>query len=109
MAKKRKLKKSVLIGITIVAFFIVYGISFYHFTSSDDKDKTEVEVSEETKEDTRDLMTQLKNKKKIYMSSGDIKNIKVESIYWDEIKYELTKLSKVRNQEKFTPTYTGYS
>ena len=109
MAKKRKLKKSVLMGIFIVVFFIFYGISFYHFTSSDDKNKPEVEVSEETKEDTRDLMTQLKSKNKIYMSSGDIKNIKVEEIYWNELKYELTKFSKVRNQEKFTPIYTGYS
>ncbi|WP_296646143.1 hypothetical protein [Romboutsia sp. 13368] len=109
MAKKRKLKKSVLVGMSIVVFFIVYGIAFYGFTYLENKDKPKTEVSEETKEDNRDLMTQLKSKKKIYMSSGDIKNIKVEEIYWDEIKYELTKLSKVRNQEKFTPTYTGYS
>ena len=54
-------------------------------------------------------MTQLKVKNKIYMSSGEIENIKVEEIYWDEIKYELTKFSKVRNHEKFTPIYTGYS
>ena len=109
MAKKRKLKKSVLLSMFIVFFFIVYGITFYYFTSSEDKGKPEIEVSEQTKEDTRDLMTQLNSKEKIYMSSGDIKNIKVEQLYWDELKYELTKFSKVRNQEKFTPIYTGYS
>lgn len=109
MAKKRKLKKSVLLSMFIVFFFIVYGITFYYFTSSEDKGKPEIEVSEKTKEDTRDLMTQLNSKEKIYMSSGDIKNIKVEQLYWDELKYELTKFSKVRNQEKFTPIYTGYS
>ena len=54
-------------------------------------------------------MTQLQSKNKIYMSTGDIQNIKVEEVYWDEVKYELTKFSKVRNQEKFTPIYTGYS
>lgn len=109
MAKKRKLKKSVLMGIFIAVFFIFYGISFYVFTNLENKNKPEVEVTEETKEDTRDLMTQLKSKNKIYMSSGDIKNIKIEEIYWDELKYEFTKFSKVRNQEKFTPIYTGYS
>ncbi|MBQ9012633.1 MAG: hypothetical protein IJ094_03575 [Bacilli bacterium] len=109
MAKKRKLKKSVLMGMSIAAFFAVYGIAFYGFTYLENKNQPETEVSEETKEDTRNLMTQLNSKEKIYISSGDIKNIKVEQLYWDELKYELTKFSKVRNQDKFDPIYTGYS
>ena len=39
----------------------------------------------------------------------DLENIKVDEIYWDEVKYELTKFSKVRKSDKFTPIYTGYS
>ena len=109
MAKKRKLKKSVLIGIYLIGFFLVYGGAFYIFSSIDDNGETKIEVKEDKKEDTRELMTQLQSKNKIYMSTGDIQNIKVEQVYWDEIKYELTKFSKVRNQEKFTPIYTGYS
>ena len=109
MAKKRKLKKSVLIGIYLIGFFLVYGAAFYGFSIVDDKDKDKTEVKADIKEDTRELMTQLKSKNKIYMSTGDIQNIKVEQVYWDEVKYELTKFSKVRNQEKFTPIYTGYS
>ena len=109
MAKKRKLKKSVLIGICIIGFFLVYGGAFYIFSSIDDNGETKIEVKEDKKEDTRELMTQLQSKNKIYMSTGDIQNIKVEEVYWDEVKYELTKFSKVRNQEKFTPIYTGYS
>ena len=109
MAKKRKLKKSVLIGIYLIGFFLVYGGAFYIFSSIDDNGETKIEVKEDKKEDTRELMTQLQSKNKIYMSTGDIQNIKVEEVYWDEVKYELTKFSKVRNQEKFTPIYTGYS
>lgn len=109
MAKKRKLKKSVLIGIYLIGFFLVYGVAFYGFSIVDNKDKAKTEVKADIKEDTRELMTQLKSKNKIYMSTGDIQNIKVEQVYWDEVKYELTKFSKVRNQEKFTPIYTGYS
>ena len=109
MAKKRKLKKSVLIGIYLIGFFLVYGGAFYIFSSIDDNGETKIEVKEHKKEDTRELMTQLLSKNKIYMSTGDIQNIKVEEVYWDEVKYELTKFSKVRNQEKFTPIYTGYS
>ena len=109
MAKKRKLKKSVLIGIYLIGFFLVYGGAFYIFSSIDDNGETKIEVKEDKKEDTRELMTQLQSKNKIYMSTGDIQNIKVEQVYWDEVKYELTKFSKVRNQEKFTPIYTGYS
>ena len=54
-------------------------------------------------------MTQLRSKKKIYMSTGEIQNIKVEKFIGMKLKYELTKFSKVRKPEKFTPIYTGYS
>ena len=109
MAKKRKLKKSVVILGCVIVFFLVYGLAFYGFSLKESKGVAKTEVKTDKKEDDRELMTQLKSKKKIYMSNKDIKNIKVEEIYWNDIKFELTKFSKVRNQDKFTPIYTGYS
>lgn len=109
MAKKRKLKKSVLLSISIVVFFIIYGISFYICTHLDNKGEDKVQVKEEEQSDSRPLMNQLTSKKKIYISNGEIENIKVEETYWDEIKYELTKFSQVRKSDKLTPIYTGYS
>ena len=50
-------------------------------------------------------MKQLSSKKKIYMSNEQVENIKVDEIYWDEVKYEFTKFSQVRKSEKFTPIY----
>ena len=75
----------------------------------DNKDKTKVETKEEGQVDGRPLMKQLSSKKKIYISNGEIENIKVEETYWDEIKYELTKFSQIRKSDKLTPIYTGYS
>ena len=110
MAKKRRLKKRVLIIICVVFFFIIYGGAFYFGMYLDNKDKAKIEVTEEKEEiDDRPLMKQLITKKKIYISSGEIENIKIDEIYWDEIKYELTKFSKIRKSEKFSPIYTGYS
>ena len=109
MAKKRKIKKSVLVAISIVAFFIIYGLAFYAGTYLDNKDKPKVESKEDEELDNRPLMKQLSSKKKIYMSNEEVENIKVDEIYWDEVKYELTKFSKVRKSDKFTPIYTGYS
>jgi len=109
MAKRRRVKKSVLVAISIVGFFLIYGVAFYGFTYEENKDKLKVESKEDEEIDDRPLMKQLTTKKKIYISKGDIENIKVDETYWDEVKYELTKFSKVRKTDKFTPIYTGYS
>lgn len=109
MAKKRKLKKSVLVSMSIVTFFIIYGLAFYAGTYLDNRGETKVEAKEDEQVDNRPLMKQLSSKKKIYISNGEIENIKVEETYWDEIKYELTKFSQVRKSDKLTPIYTGYS
>ena len=47
MVKKRKIKKSVLVAISIVAFFIIYGLAFYAGTYLDNKDKPKVESKED--------------------------------------------------------------
>ena len=99
MVKKRKIKKSVLVAISIVAFFIIYGLAFYAGTYLDNKDKPKVESKEDEEIDNRPLMKQLSSKKKIYMSNEEVENIKVDEIYWDEVKYELTKFSKVRKSD----------
>lgn len=109
MAKKRKVKRSVLVIVSIVAFFIIYGLAFYAGTYLDNKDKPKVEVKEEVETDNRPLMNQLSSKKKIYMSNGEVENIKIDEVYWEDIKYEFNQFSKVRNPDKFEPTYTGYS
>ena len=107
MVKKRKIKKSVLVAISIVAFFIIYGLAFYAGTYLDNKDKPKVESKEDEEIDNRPLMKQLSSKKKIYMSNEEVENIKVDEIYWDEVKYELTKFSKVRKSSDMWSRHTS--
>ena len=83
MVKKRKIKKSVLVAISIVAFFIIYGLAFYAGTYLDNKDRPKVESKEDEEIDNRPLMKQLSSKKKIYMSNEEVENIKVDEIYCD--------------------------
>ena len=109
MAKKRKVKKGVIVAISIVAFFIIYGFAFWAGTYLDNKDNPKVETKGDEEIDERPLMKQLSSKKNIYMSNEVVENIKVDETYWEEVKYELTKLSQVRKSDKFTPIYTGYS
>ena len=86
MAKKRKVKKSVLVAMSIVVFFVIYGLAFYLGTYLDNKDNPKVETKEDESVDERPLMKQLSSKKKIYMSNEQVENIKVDEIYWDEVK-----------------------
>ena len=109
MANKRKVKKGVIVAISIVAFFIIYGFAFWAGTYLDNKDNPKVETKGDEEIDERPLMKQLSSKKNIYMSNEVVENIKVDETYWEEVKYELTKLSQVRKSDKFTPIYTGYS
>ena len=47
MAKKRKVKKSVLVAMSIVVFFVIYGLAFYLGTYLDNKDNPKVETKED--------------------------------------------------------------
>ncbi len=85
MSKKRKLKKkaAILIGVVV---FIIYFISF-RIGINMEKDKSEVPKKvEKEEEDNRSLRTQIKEKKKVYISDKNIENIKIEEDMWDEIK-----------------------
>lgn len=109
MAKTRKLKKNVAVILGIIAFFIVYLIFFKIGTTLDKKtDGVSTKIQEEV-EDTRPLLTQLKEKDKIYLSDKNVKNIKIEEDNWNEIKYFLSDLRKIRKVEGYKSVYEGYT
>lgn len=110
MSKKRKLKKKAAILIGVVVFFIIYFISF-KIGLNMEKDKSEVPKKVETEEeDTRSLMTQIKEKKKIYVSDKNIENIKIEEDMWNDIKFFFSDFKKVRNTtSSYEAVYEGYS
>lgn len=108
MAKKRKLKKEVIMLIFISAFFIVYAIAFKIGTDIDKKNETTVKKVQE-EEDNRSLMTQISTKDKIYVSDSKVDNVKIEKDYWEGMKYLFREFSKIRNPESYNPIYNGYS
>lgn len=109
MSKKRKLKKKAAILIGVVIFFIIYFISF-KIGINMEKDKSEVPKKVETEtEDNRSLMTQIKEKKKIYVSDKNVENIKIEEDMWNEVKFFFSEFKKVRNTTSYEAIYEGYS
>ena len=109
MAKKRKIKKSAILPLSLLIFFALYFLSFWWF-SKEQGNAQKVEVNtQEQKEDTRSLLTQLRYKKKIYLSDGTVSNIRVEEDYWDELDYILAELKEVRTPESYKEVYSGYS
>lgn len=109
MAKKRKIKKSAILPLTLLIFFALYFLSFWWF-SKDQVEEQKIEVNTQVeKEDTRPLLTQLRYKNKIYISDGTVNNIRVEEEYWDELDYILAELKEVRTPESYKEVYSGYS
>ena len=109
MAKKRKIKKGAILPLSLIIFFALYFLSFWWF-SKEQGNAQKVEVNtQEQKEDTRPLLTQLRYKKKIYLSDGTVSNIRVEDDYWDELDYILAELKEVRKPESYKEVYSGYS
>jgi hypothetical protein len=55
---------------------------------------------------------QIKSKENIYLadkSDTSLSSIKIDEVYWQEIKYYFTEFSKIREPENYEPLYTGTS
>lgn len=109
MAKTRKLKKNVIVILGIIAFFIVYFISFKIGTNLDQKTEGVSKKVKEEVEDTRPLLTQIRDKERIYLSDQNVQNVKIEEENWNEIKYFFNDLKKIRKTESYEPIFEGYS
>jgi len=108
MAKKRKLKKGMILILGIILFFGVYFSAFKYGRSLDEKNAQPAKT-EEGQEDTRSLMSQLSSKEKIYISHLNVENIRVEESYWSNVKVLFSEFSKIRTPDSYTPVYSGNS
>lgn len=111
MAKVRKLKKKPVVITAVILFFISYLLAFKYFnnlSSVEKNDKVKVEETSQV-EDKRSLISQLNSKNKIYLSTKNIQNIKVELPNWEEIRMIFNNFSKIRKVDNFNPIYEGYS
>ena len=108
MAKKRKLKKGMILILGIILFFGVYFAAFKYGRSLDEKNTQPVKT-EEDQEDTRSLMSQLSSKEKIYISDSNVENVRIEESYWTNVKILFSEFSKIRTPDSYTPVYSGNS
>lgn len=109
MAKKRKVKKPVIIAGAVILFFVLYYAGFKGGIYLQNKDAKPVEDAQAQEQDTRSLMTQIINKKKIYVSDSNIENVKIEENYWSKMTALFTEFAKVRKPSKYEVKYSGYS
>lgn len=108
MAKKRKVKKPILLVGAIILFFVVYSITFTYF-SKKESSKSDNAVKIEEVEDNRSLIKQLKEKDKVYLSDGIVSDVRVDDKLLDELRHSFDDVSKIRNPESYEFTYEGYS
>ena len=67
MAKKRKVKKSMLILLGILAFFIVYVGTYIHFAKKQQSEQPVKVENQNSKDDTKPLLNQLKSNDTVYI------------------------------------------
>lgn len=108
MAKKRKVKKGAILAIGVVLFFVIYFISFKAFSNLGKGEGTKI-VSTEEKVDTRSLLDQFKDKDKIYISDGNVSNVRMQEEKVQEFRYSFKEFSKIRTPDSYTPIYEGYT
>lgn len=109
MAKKRKVKKPVIIIGAVILFFSIYFASFKLVSYLESKNAPVKNVEDQEQEDTRSLMAQISSKKKIYVSDDNVESIKIEESYWNQLKVLFSEFAKVRKPSKYEPKYSGYS
>ncbi|MEF9992559.1 MAG: hypothetical protein ACRCYC_03295 [Paraclostridium sp.] len=108
MAKKRKVKKSMVILIGVIAFFIVYAGTYIHFSKEQESDQPIKVEDTSTKDDSRPLLSQLKTNDTVYISDENLQDVRIDQEYWEQIKFFSTKFKEVRKPSSYDGTYEGY-
>ena len=105
---KRKVKKSAILIMGIICFFIIYFAAFNYFSNIGKGQGTKIPDVEE-KVDARSLLSQFKSKKKIYISDGNVSNVRMEEEKVQEFQYSFNEFSKIRTPDSYKPIYEGYT
>ena len=105
---KRKVKKSAILIMGIICFFIIYFAAFNYFSNIGKGQGAKIPDVEE-KVDARSLLSQFKSKKKIYISDGNVSNVRMEEEKVQEFQYSFNEFSKIRTPDSYKPIYEGYT
>ena len=108
MAKKRKIKKRVIITIGVIVFFVVYSATYIYFSKQQEKSEP-VKVQEKSSEaENKNLIYQMKQTDTVYISDDKLKDVRIEKDYWDQIKFFSTKFREVRKPNNYESKYEAY-
>ena len=108
MAKKRKVKKSMLILLGILAFFIVYVGTYIHFAKKQQSEQPVKVENQNSKDDTKPLLNQLKSNDTVYISDKNLQDVRIDQEYWEQIRFFSTKFKEVRKPSSYESKYEGY-
>lgn len=109
MAKRKKIKKSFIIVIGIILFFVVHiGVYTWLSKKQPKEDMPQIDTLE-TESDNSPLINQIKGKDTIYMSDSNLQDVRVEVEYWDKIKFFSNQFKKVRKPDKYESLYEAYT
>lgn len=108
MAKKRKIKKRVIILIGMIVFFIVYAGTYIYFSKQQESSEPVKVQDKSTESDNKTLISQMKETDTVYISDDKLKDVRIEKDYWDQIKFFSTKFKEVRKPSNYESKYEAY-
>lgn len=109
MAKKKRIKKNVIIIAGVIMFFAVY-ISVYNYFSKQQAPDTVTTTENISTENTNTaLINQIKSKDIIYMSDSNLQDVRVEPEYWEKINFFSSQFKKVRKPANYKALYEAYT
>lgn len=108
MAKKRKIKKRVIIILGMIVFFGVYSATYIYFSKQQEKDEPVKVQHKGTEPENKNLIYQIKETDTVYISDDKLKDVRIEKDYWDQIKFFSTKFKEVRKPNNYESKYEAY-
>ena len=108
MAKKRKIKKRVIILIGMIVFFVVYATTYIYFSKQQENSEPVKVQDKNVESDNKSLISQMKETDTVYISDDKLKDVRIEKDYWDQIKFFSTKFKEVRKPSNYESKYEAY-
>ncbi|MGL5507001.1 MAG: hypothetical protein ACRDB0_03775 [Paraclostridium sp.] len=109
MAKRKKVKTSVIVVVGVIMFFAVHIGVYTYFTKQQPKEEISQVDNIASESENTPLINQIKAKDTIYMSDNNLQDVRVEPEYWDKINFFSNQFKKVRKPSKYDSLYEAYT
>ena len=109
MAKKKRIKKNVIIIAGVIMFFAVYIAAYKYFSKQQAPDTVTTTENISTENTNTALINQIKSKDIIYLSDSNLQDVRVEPEYWEKINFFSSQFKKVRKPANYKALYEAYT